>query len=106
MAENNDFYSEFERKFNQYKSKRIAIYGTGLNARLIAENVLDYNIVGYITRELPCKFIDGKEVILISDAIKLADVIIIAATVQSTKIIYARIQKEIPDSVIVLDMYV
>ena len=105
MAENNDFYSEFERKFNQYKSKRIAIYGTGLNARLIAENVSDYNIVGYISRELPCKFIDGKEVILISDAIKLADVIIIAATVQSTKIIYARIQKEIPDSVIVLDMY-
>ena len=51
MEENNDFYSEFERKFNQYKSKQIAIYGTGLNARLIAENVSDYNIVGYISRE-------------------------------------------------------
>lgn len=105
MAEDNDFYRDFERKFNRYKSKQIAIYGTGLNAKLIAENVTDYNIVGYISRELPCEFLDGKNVILISDAINLADVIIIAATVQSTKIVYARIQEDIPDSIAVLDMY-
>ena len=105
MVENNDFNSDFDRTFNRYKSKRIAIYGTGLNAKLIAENVSDYNIVGYISKELPCNFIEDKNVILIADAVKLVDVIIIAATVQSTKIVYARIQKDIPDSVIVLDMY-
>jgi len=105
MVNNNDFYCDFERKFNKYKSKRIAIYGTGLNARLIAENEFDYNIIGYISKELPCEFIVGKNVILISDAIQLAEVIIIAATVQSTKIVYARIKEEIPDSVVVLDMY-
>lgn len=105
MMKKNTFKENFDEKFGEYKSKPIAIYGTGLNAKLIAENISDYNIVGYISKELPCKFIDGKDVILISDAIKMADVIIIAATVQSTKIVYARIKKDIPDSVIVLDMY-
>ncbi|MBR5316792.1 MAG: hypothetical protein IKU39_02750 [Lachnospiraceae bacterium] len=105
MIKKKDFKENFDKKFGRYKSKRIAIYGTGLNARLIAENVFDYSIVGYITKELPCEFIDGKNVILISDAIDLADIIIIAATVQSTKIVYSRIKKYIPDSIIVVDMY-
>lgn len=99
------FQQDFDRIFSGYRGKRIAVYGTGQNARLIAEYVSGYEIVGFVSRDGSEGILSGQTILSIEEAVKAADILIIAATVSSTRIIYARIKMLIPVGMKVLDMY-
>jgi len=103
--ENLRFQDEFDRKFHKYKDQRIAVYGTGENARLIAEYITDYKIIGFISKDLDKEYVYGKKLMSIDAAVQKADALIIAATPSSTNIVYARIKDRVPLEVPILDLY-
>lgn len=81
------------RQFEQFRHKKILIYGTGKIAESVLSDLKDFNIVGIIDK---ARF-EGKLMgipILIWDDIdrNTADMIIIAALRKNYKIIYERIQ--------------
>ena len=99
------FEDEFNSRFHQYKDQRVAVYGTGDNARLIAEFITGYHIIGFITKNPEQESVFGKLLLSIDEAIKKADVIIIAATPSSTNIVYTRIKDRVPLQIPILDFY-
>lgn len=104
--ENPQAYQEnFNRIFSNYRGKRIAIYGTGQNARLIAEYVSGYTIIGFISRDGTEGMLSGQVILSIDVAITMADVIIIAATMASTNIVYSRIREIVPPEINILNLY-
>ena len=105
MGGSQTYQQDFDKVFSAYKGKRIAVYGTGQNARLIAEQVSGYEIVGFISRDGTEGLLSGQRIILIEEAVKIADLIIIAATVSSTNIIYSRIKEMVPSDMKILDLY-
>ena len=89
-----------------YRDKRIALYGTGLNAERVIKLVHGYNFYCTISGEtetLDCKFF-GLEVKCLHDVIDDIDVIVIAAIPVSARAVYDRIKDDIPDSIPVFDL--
>lgn len=105
MEKQQVYQQDFERIFSIYQKKRIAIYGTGQNARLIAECVSGYEIIGFISKDGTAGMLSEQVILSIDEAINIADIIIIAATVSSTNIIYSRIKEMVPPRIKVLDLY-
>lgn len=101
----NSFSSAFKKKFEKYKEKKIALYGIGKNAERILTNVNGYHIVCLIATEHIGETIHGKTVRSLENAINEAEVIIIAAIPQSTRVIYERIKDQIPDQILLLDLW-
>lgn len=105
MEESQTYQQDFDRVFSAYKGKQIAVYGTGQNARLIAEQVSGYDIVGFISRDETEGLLTGQRILGIEEAVKNVDIIIIAATVSSTHIIFSRIKETVPPGIKILDLY-
>lgn len=105
MEKQQVYQQDFDRIFSIYQKKRIAIYGTGQNARLIAECVSGYEIIGFISKDGTAGMLSEQAILSIDEAINIADIIIIAATVSSTNIIYSRIKEIVPPRIKVLDLY-
>lgn len=100
------FQAYFDRYFKQYKDKRIAIYGIGTNSRRIAEKIKGYKFVCLIAKDHIGEIRYGLDICSIEDALKISDLIIIAALPESTPLIYQRI-RQITESanIPVLDMW-
>jgi len=105
MGSGQTYQQDFDKVFSIYKSKKIAVYGTGQNARLIAEQVSGYEIIGFISRDGTEGALTGRRILSIEEAVEAADIIIIAATASSTNIVYSRIKEIIPSEVKILDLY-
>lgn len=105
MGDSQAFQQDFDRIFSGYRGKRIAVYGTGQNARLIARYVSGYEIVGFVSRDGTEGMLTGQTILSIEEAVKAAEILIIAATISSTHIIYARIRELVPEGMKVLDLY-
>ena len=105
MEGQKEYQQNFNRIFSAYRGKKIAVYGTGQNARLIAECVRGYEIIGFISRDGTEGMLSGQTILSIWEAVRAADIIIIAATVSSTKIVYSRIKEIVPARISVLGLY-
>lgn len=103
-----DGYDKFEAAFDKYfanfKNIPIALYGIGQNAEIILNCAKGYNFVALIATEHIGETRYGKEIISIEEAVKKAQMILIAAVPASTSIIYQRIQALIPETMPVFDM--
>ncbi len=97
-------YREKKEVFNEFKSKPIALYGLGDNARLLVQNLKDYNIVCLVATDHIGEEKYGLKILAIDDAIDLADVIIIAASFSATSIIFSRIMNIVPSGMPILNM--
>lgn len=98
------FCSSFEERFHKCKNKRIAIYGTGNNARIILDNIKNYSFTCVIADSTENNTFCGIRICNIKEAVLIADVIIIAAAPTSTATIYKRICNDIPSNIDVYDM--
>ena len=105
MEGQKEYQQNFNRIFSAYRGKKIAVYGTGQNARLIAECVKGYEIIGFISRDGTEGMLSGQTILSIWEAVRAADIIIIAATVSSTKIVNSRIKEIVPARISVLGLY-
>ena len=82
----------FNENFSKYKDKRIILYGTGPNTKLILENVNGFNFVGLMDGYKKCGSMYGLDILDYDDVVKKnIDIIIIVARASSRKIIYNRI---------------
>lgn len=88
----------------QYKEKKIGLYGIGKNAEMILKNEKDYNINCLIATEKIGEIIYGKKVLTLEEACKKVEIIVVAATIKSGKIIYERIKNQVPPNIKILDM--
>lgn len=103
MEDKKEYQQNFDRIFSAYRGKKIAVYGTGQNAWLIAECVSDYEIIGFISRDGTEGMLSGQTILSIGEAVKAADIILIAATASSTRIVYSRIKELVPPETDVLE---
>lgn len=88
------------------KEYRIALYGTGINAKLLLDS-LDINIWGLVDAQHTGQFIYGKKVLSEDEILLLGiNLIIVAADPDSAKIVYDRIERFcITNRIGLLDMY-
>lgn len=100
----NTFQEEFNSLFGSIREKRIGIYGTGNNAKLILESVAGFDFSCVISANEIGNIFAGKEIVSLSHAIDMCDVIIIAAIPSSTNIVWERISSDIPKELQVYDM--
>ena len=83
---------ELRKKVHQFDGKRIALYGTGDNAKYILEDIPELDIEVLIDDKKAGRYMYGKYVISLKQAKLLAvDVIIIAAEAVSAKAVSDRI---------------
>lgn len=82
---------------------KIAIYGTGDNAKLILEEGTE-KLCCVISEDSGLKEFCGCKVVGITDAVQMADAILIAAVPVSTSIIYNRIKDKVPEGMPVYDI--
>ncbi len=90
--------------FSQYKSYVIAIYGLGENARLLVENNCKLHFCCLVANDHIGEEKYGLTIRSIDDAVKEADVILIAASFSATSIIYNRIKDVVPEGMPILNM--
>ena len=95
---------EFDKHFSKYKDHNIAIYGTGNNAKMLIESVKGYKFVNLVSKDFIGQVVYGKTVISLEEALKTADMMIIAATPSSTAIVYERIKELVPEHYPIYDM--
>ena len=83
----------FKTKFNNYKEKRIVLYGIGRRTATLLPGIKDWNIVGLMDKnpDNVGKIIFGYPIIDVIVAEKTADLIIINAPQAYWEVIYARI---------------
>lgn len=80
-------------KFGHLKDKKILIYGSGKNARLLIEALHDFNIVGIIDRFYFDGSIQNIPIIIWDEVNKnTADVLIIASSIKNFREIFLRIK--------------
>lgn len=94
----------FDESFMEYRNSSMAIYGVGKNAEYILKNIKGYNIRCLIDGNIVGSELYGLPVVSIYKALSLSDVIVIAATPASTRIVYNRIKGILPAEFPVFDM--
>lgn len=99
------YQQEFEQRFLKYIECKIAVYGTGQNAKLIAENVQGFQIIGFISKDIAFDSFFGYRMISIEEAVEKAEIIIIAATASATNIVLSRIRSIVPEQIAILNLY-
>lgn len=96
--EKNNFYEneliEFKKHFNQFKNKKILLYGIGRYTSALLNGVSDYNIIGLLDKDPNNvgKCIAGKEILEFDSAVKRAEVIIINTSESYWEVIFQRIK--------------
>lgn len=89
-----------------YRDKRIALYGTGLNAERIIKSVHGYDfryVISNKNGESNRSFF-GVDIKRLQDVISDIDVIVIAAIPSSARAVFNRINKIVPDSIPIFDL--
>ena len=99
-----EYIKQFNELFGKYRDKKIAIYGTGNNARFIVSHIAGYNFVAFVDDRHIGERIDDMDVVSVDDAVTFSDILLIAATPASTSIVFNRIRKRIPEAFTVFDM--
>ena len=95
---------DFDKLFSEYKEKKIAIYGTGNNARLLLEHVSGYQFVNLVSKDCVGESICGKQVISLQEAVSVSEMMIIAAVPSSIAIVYQRIKDAVPEDYPIYDI--
>lgn len=89
-----------------YKGKRVAIYGTGLNAERVIQMANNHNFSCVISNDksvVGTKFF-GLNVLELKDALFRSDVILIAAIPSSARAVYDRIKNKVPESIPIFNL--
>ncbi len=90
----NQVSENFKKNFSIYQSRKLAVYGTGNNAKAVLLNSNDYNIVCVVEKEPRGGSFSGKPIVSIDEAISLGvDIVVIAAEADIEIIIYRRISE-------------
>ena len=83
---------QFNKRFVKYKTRKIVLYGTGVNAKAILNNLKEYNIIGVLDEKNTGKYFCGKKILSLRQVLELGvDFIILAAQIDSAQAIYERI---------------
>lgn len=104
MEKDNSIQRIFDNSFSTHKNRKIAIYGTGNNAEAILTNVRGYDFQCVISLDDIGQLFQGLEIVDLQTAIKRVDMIIIAATASSTRIVFNRIITQVPTTIDIFDM--
>ena len=94
---------EFLKPYNECK---IAVYGTGLNAERVVTTVQGYVFDCVISNDenLIGKEFHGLQICRLDDALKHADIILIAAIPSATRIVFERIKDQVPSDIKIFDL--
>ena len=85
---------KFHKDYCSYQNTRMAVYGTGNNAKAIMQDAHDFNIVCVIEKTPREKNFFGHSVVTIEEAIKLGiEAVVLAAESDIELIIYRRIKE-------------
>ena len=90
--------------FSSFVGKRIAIYGTGNNSKVILNYICNLNVIGIISDDSIGGFFGGYTILSMEEAIDKSDIILIAAVPTSTNEIYKRIKESVPENIQIYDM--
>ncbi len=82
----------FSKNFDELKNMPIALYGVGINTKVILEYIKDFNIIGLMDLQSTGSFVYGYEVLSYEEVIEKVKVIIIVARKSVLNIIYKRIE--------------
>lgn len=83
---------QFDKLVPKLLNKRIAIYGTGLNAKKIIEDYPQLQIVGVLEKASSCQYFFGKRNLKMEDLISLkVEAVIVASQIKPLEEIYERI---------------
>ena len=94
-----------ESNLIKYKDKKIAVYGLGDNARVLAGGSNNLNLSCLVAKDHIGEEKYGLRILSIEDAIKEAEVIVIAASFSVTSIIFSRIKDIVPTGMPILNMF-
>ena len=92
---------------DKYDQKKICIYGTGDNAKVLLDFLTDQDVIALIDKEKVGKYLFNKLIVDLEDSLLLGtEVIIIAASVPATLIVSDRIWKFcLSNNILLLNMY-
>lgn len=82
----------FTDHFERYKDRPIALYGLGINTRVLLENIRGYHIVGLMDAERVGTYVMGHKVLSFEEVIGRVEIIVIVARKSVIGIIYERIK--------------
>lgn len=95
MTEKEYWLGHFESKFKFLRGKRIAVYGTGINARAIVNSFPEYKFICLVDDHAAGKYVDQYYVMTFQQMLELEpDCLIIAAKTVSAEVVYKRISLE------------
>jgi len=97
------FSKGFDRNFHAYQNKRIAVYGIGKNAERVLSYTVGFDFSAVVAKDHFGKLFCGKKIVPLNEALKESDLMVIAATPQATKEVFARIRSHIPEGYHVMD---
>lgn len=93
ISEKEYVVNTFKENFSEFKSRRIVLYGVGLNTKYIVDECTEFNILGLMDRTKTGEVVYGKNVLSYDEVKNLnVEIIIIIARSNSTKIIFQRIE--------------
>ena len=98
------FAKWFYRNFQIYQKEKLAVYGIGVNARRVL-SCEGFTFTAVAAKDHFGESFCGREIVPLDTALKRSDRLIIAATWQATKAIFARIGPHIPAGYPVMDLY-
>ena len=107
LSEREYCLSIFEEKFRWLKQERIALYGTGINAKAILEQFSEYNVVCLVDDKKCGQYVGNHYVASFDEFLELEiDKIIIAARIESALAVFKRIGGVcMKEHIAVYDMY-
>ncbi len=95
MTEKEYCISNFYKNFGHLKDKKIALYGSGINAKAIVDNFPEYKFVCLVDDNAAGKYVAGKYVITFSQMLTLGvEYLIIAAQTSSAEVVFERIGEQ------------
>ena len=95
MTEKEYWISNFEEKFQTIRGKRIALYGSGVNAAEILKRFPEYDFVCVVDDNAVGRLLDGYFVVNFAQMLEMdIECMVIAARTVSAEAVYNRISLE------------
>ena len=95
----------FHKIFDSIQEKRIAIYGIGKNAARVLQYSEGFHFAAVAARDHFGEMFCGRKIVPLKEAVAQSDMMIIAASLQATKIIFSRIRPHLPMGYRVMDLH-